>query len=91
MRRNQSSRTLVILFNHSQASIGRDSTPQSLYYCLFAPHIYGVLLRAHPVRGESHNPRNANGVVATASACSYPEQNSVVYQFSMINQTLCIM
>ena len=23
-----------------------------LYYCLFAPHIYGVVLRAHSVRGE---------------------------------------
>jgi len=29
-------------------------------------HIYvGVVLRAHPVRGESHNQRNANGEVAT--------------------------
>ena len=39
--------------------------PWSLYYCLFTPHICGVVLRAHPVRGESHNQRNANGEVAT--------------------------
>jgi len=41
MRRNHSPRTLVIIFNRSQVSIGRDSTPQSLYYCLFVPHIHG--------------------------------------------------
>jgi len=41
MRRNHSSRTLVIMFNRSQVSTGKDSTPQSLYYCLFAPRISG--------------------------------------------------
>jgi len=67
MCRNLSLRALVILFNRSQVSIGRDCTPQSLCYCLFVPHIYVVVLRAHPVRGESHNQRNANGEVATIS------------------------
>ena len=39
-----------------------------LYYCLFAPHVYmGVILRAHPVRGESHIQCNASGEVATTS------------------------
>jgi len=34
------------------------------YYCLL--YIYnGVILHAHPVRGESHNQRNATGEVAT--------------------------
>jgi len=28
-------------------------------------HIYIVVLRPHPVRGESHNQCNANGEVAT--------------------------
>jgi len=37
------------------ASNNRDHAPRSLYYCLFAPHICIVVLRAHPVRGESHN------------------------------------
>ena len=37
----------------------------SLCYCLFAPHIYIVVLSAHPIRGESHNQRNANVEVAT--------------------------
>ena len=35
------------------------------YYCLLAPRIYIVVLRAHPVRGESHNQRNATREVAT--------------------------
>jgi len=35
---------------------------------MFAPHIYiGVILRAHPIRGESHIHRNVNGEVATLS------------------------
>jgi len=37
---DHSPRTLVITFNRSQV-IGRDYTPRSLYYCLFAPHMYG--------------------------------------------------
>jgi len=32
---------------------------------LFAPHIYGVVLRAHAVRGEPRIQRNAGGEVAT--------------------------
>jgi len=31
-----------------------------------ATYIYGVVLHAHPVRGESHNQRNTTGEVATA-------------------------
>jgi len=37
---DHSSRTLVIMFNRSQSSIGGDHTPESLYYCLFAPHTH---------------------------------------------------
>jgi len=33
--------TLVVTLNPSHVSISRASTPRSLYYCLFAPHIYG--------------------------------------------------
>jgi len=47
------------------AGNNRVHMPRSLYFCLFAPRIYIVVLRAHPVRGESHNQRNANGEVAT--------------------------
>ena len=52
---------------HTVAAISNrvHNRPQSLYYCLFAPHIYVVVLRAHPVRGESHIQRNASGEVAT--------------------------
>jgi len=34
------------------------------YCCLFALRIYIVVLRAHPVHGESHIQRNATGEVA---------------------------
>ena len=36
---DHSPRTLVVAFNSSQVNIGRASTPRSLFYCLFAPHI----------------------------------------------------
>ena len=50
------------------ASNNRDHLMRLLYYCLFAPHVYmGVVLRAHPVRGESHIQCNASGEVATTS------------------------
>ena len=63
---DHSPRTLVITCNCSHVNIGRTSTPRSLYHCLFTPHTYIVVLHAHPVRGESHNQRNANGEVATS-------------------------
>jgi len=47
------------------ASNNRVHAPQSLYCCLFVPHICGVFLCAHPVCGDTHNQRNANGEVAT--------------------------
>jgi len=30
-------------------------------------YIYGVVLQAHPIHGESHNQRNTTGEVATGS------------------------
>jgi len=33
------------------ASNNRDHTPRSLYYCSFTPHVYGVILHAHPIHG----------------------------------------
>ena len=47
------------------ANSNRVHAPQSLYYCLFALHVCGVFLRAHPVRGESYIQRNTTGDVAT--------------------------
>jgi len=38
---------------------------------LFAPHTYNFVLRAHPVRGESHNQRNTTGEVATTGLESW--------------------
>jgi len=38
---------LVIMFNRSHVNIGRASTPRSLYYYLFAPHISMVLFFTH--------------------------------------------
>jgi len=45
-RRDRSPRTLVIKFNRSHVSIRRASTPRSLYYCLFAPHVYIIVLQS---------------------------------------------
>jgi len=47
------------------ASNNRDHPTRSLYYCLFAPQTCIFVLRAHPVRSESHNQRNTTGEVAT--------------------------
>jgi len=56
-------------------SNNRVHTPRSLCYCLFAPHIYICVLRAHPVRGEPHIQRNATGEVAGCSAGSTPSRD----------------
>jgi len=37
----------------------------TLLFLVRATYIYGVVLRAHPVPGESHNQRNITGEVAT--------------------------
>jgi len=39
--------TLDTMFNRSHVKIGRASMPQSLFYCLFAPHICMVLFFTH--------------------------------------------
>jgi len=49
------------------ASNNRVDVPRSLYYCLFAPHVYIVVLHAHPVHGESHIQHNATREVVTAA------------------------
>jgi len=74
---DHSLRTLVIMFNRSHVSIGRASTPRSLFYCLFAPHICGVVLHAHPVGGESHIQRNTTGEVATVRSRDGTHKNFV--------------
>jgi len=37
----------------------------TLLLLVHATYIYGVVLHAHPVRGESNNQRNTTGKVAT--------------------------
>ena len=61
--RNLITHTLVIMFNHSHTNISRAITSQSLF--IACSRYIGVILHAHPVRGESHNQRNATGEVAT--------------------------
>jgi len=40
-------------------------------------YMYGVVLHAHPVRGESHNQRNTTGEVATVvQACCKQDTKS---------------
>ena len=46
---------------HQDHSIGI-----TLLLLVRATYMYGVVLHAHPVRGESHNQRNTTGEVATA-------------------------
>jgi len=68
MRCNHSARMLVILFNRSQAGVGRDDTPQSLYYCLFVPHIYGCCLsRTGPMQPMRLHWAPRHGVCAVCS------------------------
>ena len=70
------------------ASNNRDHPTRSLYYCLFAPHTYIFVLRAHPVRGESHNQRNTTGEVATAvrqlKDCAAQKGNYGKREFNLI-------
>jgi len=37
----------------------------TLFLLIHATYMYGVVLHAHSVRGESHNQRNTTGEVAT--------------------------
>ena len=41
-----------------------------------ATYMYGVVLHAHPVRGESHNQRNTTGEVATLVSPMVSNENS---------------
>jgi len=68
-KRSLSSSPLASIINCSPGSHALlEITPSgSLYYCLFAPRIYIFVLRAHPIRGESHNQRNTTREVATTS------------------------
>jgi len=50
---------------------------------LFAPHI--IVLREHPVRGESHIQRNATGEVATFAANVERGDNSSVVKCPPLN------
>jgi len=58
---------------HTKLCNNRDHLTRSLYYCLFVPHTYIFVLRAHPVRDESHKQRNTTGEVATTSPPFYNE------------------
>jgi len=64
------------------ASNNRDHPTRSLYYCLFAPHTYIFVLRAHPVRGESHNQRNTTAEVTTILVKQIQRKNEVIQHFS---------
>ena len=51
---DHSSRTLLLRSIVDIVSITRDYTPRSLLLLVRATYMYGVVLHAHPVRGESH-------------------------------------
>jgi len=45
-----------------------------------ATYMYGVVLHARPVRGESHNQRNTTGEVATVSTISFKCNEKLSYK-----------
>jgi len=63
--RSESPRGMRAKLRTVAASNNRDHLTRSLYYCLFAPHIFGIVLCAHSVRGEPRIQCNARGKVAT--------------------------
>jgi len=46
-----------------------------------ATFVYGVVLHAHPVRGESHNQRNTTGEVATPVSILHHEATALLELF----------
>ena len=88
MRCNLSSRTLVIKFNRSHVNFGRATTSQSLLLLLArATYMYGAILHAHPVRGESHNQRNTTGEVATSRTCNRYHSRVPSYSVDVPHET----
>jgi len=59
--------------SHCDSKQQSSHTMITLLLLVRATYIYGIVLHAHPVRGESHNQRNATGVVATTSPPFYNE------------------
>jgi len=57
--RSKSPSSMCAKLHTVAASNNRVNMPWSLHYCLFVPHICGVVLRAHSIRGESRIQRNA--------------------------------
>jgi len=47
--------------------------------------MYGVVLHAHPVRGESHNQRNTTGEVATVTTTR--RVSDLLFEASAYNHT----
>jgi len=64
------------------ASNNRDHARNLCYYCLLAPRMYIFVLRAHPVRGESHNQRNTTGEVATLLTSKEQGHQHVLNRFA---------
>jgi len=52
---DRKARAACVQFRTVAASNNRVHATQSIYYCLLMPHICGVILREHPVCGESDN------------------------------------
>jgi len=46
-----------------------------------ATYMYGVVLHAHPVRGESHNQRNTTGEVSTMASQNFLNSEYLVCIF----------
>jgi len=76
--RDHSSRMLIVTFNRSHASIIRDYTPWSLYYCLLAPDIYILSFFVHIPFVVNHNQHNATDRLQTTSPPFYNERTAPI-------------
>jgi len=66
MLRSEIPRGICAKLRPVAASNNRVHMPMiTLLLLVRATYMYGVVLHAHPVRGESHNQRNTTGEVAT--------------------------
>ena len=56
---------------HEKRQYGNPDAMITLLLLVCATYVYGVVLHAHPVRGQSHNQRNTTGEVATPQSKSF--------------------
>jgi len=93
MLRSESPSGMCAKLRTVAASNNGDHMPQSPYYCSFAPHIYGVVLRTHSVRDEPCIQCNTSREVATTSPpfCNKPHWSHILFVKVFTQHDLCIL